>query len=283
VYGQWFPQFVVLDADWAEENVDRIFPHEEGAEALRDAAWETYIRYCLPYDNVFQVLADEYACAVERIGGASATRHGLRSPDERLAEHLMVYYWCGKVDLTDPDGLLQRFYEKASPELRKSALNFIGRSLERTQDKVPQEILVRLRTLWEARVTAVRGAEARTEAAELAAFGSWFRSGKFDDNWAIDQLQVALSLAGQVEHDFMVVERLAELADEMPLEVVHCLRLIVESQTAPWGVLGFRDEARGILLSALGSDNGDARDAATDLVHRLGALGHLEFRDLLTA
>jgi hypothetical protein len=278
VYGQRFPQLVFLDQNWAEENVERIFTHQNGEEELGDAAWEAYVRYCSPYDSVFEILAEEYSRAVEHIGRTSAKERGLTSPDERLAEHLMVYYWRGKVDLTDADSLLQRFYEKASPELRKCALGFVGRSLEKTEEEVPPAILDRLRALWEARVDAVRASDGEEDGRELSAFGSWFRSGKFDETWAFEQLKVALSLAERIGHDFMVVERLAELAEEHPLEAVDCLRAIAEGQTEPWGIMGFRDEAREILKAALSSADSAARNAATDLVHRLGAMGHLDFR-----
>jgi hypothetical protein len=119
-------------------------------------------------------------------------------------------------------------------------------------------------------------------AAELIPFGWWFASAKFEDTWTMAQLKEVLKLAGKAELDDMVVERLAELAYRMPLPAVECLSLIIEGDKDGWGILGWRDHARTILVTTLQSVDHEARAAAVDLVHRLGARGHLEFRDLLS-
>lgn len=108
----------------------------------------------------------------------------------------------------------------------------------------------------------------------------WFASAKFDDAWAIDQLKQALQLTGGIEPSHLVVERLAALADTMPLLTIECLNLLVQKADTRREVLRWRNHARTLLATALDSDNPGARQAAVDLVNRLGALGHLEFRDL---
>jgi hypothetical protein len=50
-----------------------------------------------------------------------------------------------------------------------------------------------------------------------------------------------------------------------------------------WGILGWREHARTILRTAIQGTNARARQAAVDLVHRLGARGYFEFKDLLQA
>ncbi|MFQ5787162.1 MAG: hypothetical protein ACE5H1_04200 [Thermodesulfobacteriota bacterium] len=67
----------------------------------------------------------------------------------------------------------------------------------------------------------------------------------------------------------------------MPREVVEALELMIVGDKKGWGVTGWRREIRSIISIVIQSDNREAREAAIDLVHRLGALGHLEFRDLL--
>src|SRR5207244_4207949 len=114
VYGQWFPWLVLLDHNWAATAVSRIFPRNESLRDLLHAAWETYIIFCEPYNNVFDVLHDEYKHAIERLGTSSAQRRHLANPEDRLAEHIMILYWRGKLALDGPDGLLVRFYAKAS-------------------------------------------------------------------------------------------------------------------------------------------------------------------------
>jgi hypothetical protein len=85
----------------------------------------------------------------------------------------------------------------------------------------------------------------------------------------------------KIEPDHMVVERLSLLAADMPRQDVECLRLIVEGDTEGWRVHSWREHARTILATAIQGTDAGARQAAVDLVHRLGARGYFEFRDLL--
>lgn len=283
VYGRWFPWLVLLDHDWAVAHVSEIFPSDELLHDWRDAAWETYIIFCAPYDSVFDVLLDEYSRTVEHIGAPdrkAATRPA--NPKEHLAEHLMVLYWRGKLSLDESDGLLAQFYTKADDTLRGHALSFVGRSLPDRTATVPAEIIEKLKILWERRLVAAQAAiPLIAHAAELVAFGWWFVSARFNDAWAIAQLTEVLKLVGKVELDHMVVERLSLLAVDMPRQVVECLRLMIEGDKEGWGILGWREYARTILTTAIQSPNAEARQVSVDLVHRLGARGYFEFRDLL--
>ncbi|MEH2338207.1 hypothetical protein [Nostoc sp.] len=75
VYGRWFPWLVLLDPLWADQSAERIFPQDESFSNLRLAAWESYITFCSVYDNVFDLLHEEYRYTVEQINPASIERH----------------------------------------------------------------------------------------------------------------------------------------------------------------------------------------------------------------
>jgi len=280
VYGQWFPWLVLLDFRWAASRVTKIFPLEEKLRDFRDAAWETYIIFCKPYDNVYDLLREEYFRAIERIGIASSERRHIADPDERLAEHLMIYYWLGKINLDEPGGLLERFYEGASEPLRSHAIEFVGRSLQQTKGKVSKNAISRLQALWQHRMNAALSLKIPFRA-ELAAFGWWFSSGKFDDIWAIEKLIGILKLIGEVEPDYLVVKHLARIASKMPLPAVECLSMMIEGGKKDWRDYRYSGNTRGILARALQSSEGKARETAEYLVHRLGALRYFDFRDLI--
>lgn len=283
VYGEWLPWLILLDRAWTTDNLSRIFPDDESQRALRDAAWEAYIVFCQPYDDVFEVLKGEYARAVERIGTFTDERRHLGDPDEHLAEHLMVFYWRGKLELANHEALLQRFYAKASDSLRAHALEFVGRSWRDTEGAVEVEILERLRSLWQMRLDAGRRADdPTTYADEMAAFGWWLVSGKFEDSWAVKQLLEVLSLAKKIDPDWLVLEKLATLAEAMPKEGVQCISLMIEGDLEGWKITSWRQELRAILSTIIRDGDTIASHKATDVVHRLGAKGYLEFRDLLS-
>lgn len=283
VYGQWFPWLVLIDSKWAAQNVIKIFPNDPSLTDLRDAAWDTYIAFCSAYDQVYEILSNEYLKAVERIGKHSEEKRYFANPDERLAEHLMVLYWRGKLDLNDQTGLLMKFYQKADDKLKYHAIQFIGTTLEQESNSIDPLILQRFISFWEYRLQAAKKYDPTLAKDELSAFGWWFISGKFDDDWAINQLKEALNLAGKIDPDYRVLERLAQVSVSFPDLSIDCLRLITENDREGMRLfsLDTRENARKILKNGISNKEEKIKESAIDLVHRLGAKGYLEFRDLL--
>lgn len=282
VYGQWFPWLVLLDKSWARGSVWRIFPSGESEKRYRDAAWETYVIFCPPYDEVFEVLRDQYLVAVECVGTPREERRQLDDPDPHLAEHLMTFYWRGKLNFGDPDGILSEFWRKAPDPIRGHALSFIGRQLDQWKDTVPPQPLQRLKALWEGRLAAAKkSATPDNYIAEISAFGWWFASGQFEDVWAIKQLDEALKIAGEVEREETVVERLAGLSQVMPREALQCLEALIKGDKENWRIHGWRVHIRTILATALREADLETRTAAENLVHYLGSRGYFQFRNLL--
>ena len=281
VYGQWFPWLVLLDEDWASRHANVIFPEFVDSQALAAAAWETYLRFCAGYDNVFKLLRDQYSQAVERINATSAGEKGHGAPDERLIEHLMVFFWRELLALDERRGLLTRFYSRAPESLKAHAIDFLGRNLH-NNDEVPLPVLDRLKALFEERVEVVRrGTSSKTPASELVPFGWWFASGKFEVVWALGQLRNVLTISGWAEPHKRVIERLAEVASQWPAESVECLGLLVDGDKDGWHTRMWDPQTRDILSSAFESSDPTGRQRAEDLVHRLGSLGYFQYRDLL--
>ena len=283
VYGRWLTSLTYLDLEWTKNHTQTIFPHEDNLRQYRDAAWDTYVVFCPPYSIVFDVLHVEYRNAIEQLGMPGTTRFAADSTTAtQLVQHLMVFYWHGKLPLEDESGLLARFYERATDALRGEALEFVGRSLSRPAAPLPDELSSRLVKLWEKRLATIRASGIPTNhTAELAAFGWWFVSEQFDDAWAISQLHATLILFQKTEPDYLVVERLVALAHTMPLEAVQCLALMVQGDKEGWEIGSWRDDSRKILATAISSDNSAAAQAAIELVNRLAARGMPDYKDLL--
>lgn len=66
----------------------------------------------------------------------------------------MTFYWQGHLALDD--GLLPRFYARASVADRTEVIEFIGRSLWNTKGEINSDIQARLVALWNSRLTAVQ-------------------------------------------------------------------------------------------------------------------------------
>lgn len=279
VYGRWFPTLYWLDTKWAIRNVKRIFPEGIGLLKHRDAAWDTYVIFSTPYLNMLDVLRTQYSMAVAELGRSSTIEHGVGNPKERLAEHLMTFYWHGKLPHQEASGILGKFFSIATDKLRGHALKFLGRSIH-SAEKVPPAVIGRLRRLWEWSAEKAKGNPAQN-VRTLATYGWWFASGKFPQKWSMDQLATVLRMAKTIEVDFLVLERLLVIAHSMPLEAIRCVRLLCEGAERQWEISSRLDEIKQILSVAIKAKRYVAKEEAIELAELLTAKGYRYFDDLL--
>jgi hypothetical protein len=273
VYGEWFPWLHLMDKEWAEGHRNDIFPPQKDRELYWEVAWKTYVTHADPYNDMLVALNQEYARAVENLGQSVYITDYVADPDERVAEHIVVFLVRGKLDFTDP--LVLRLFEKATPELRAHIVTFLGRSLS-GEKAVPREIHERMRQVWGGRLNAasVLGADTR----ELKAFGVWFAAKNEDLAWGLVQLVKVLSVEPQIDLEFLVLKRLAEASSTHPDQAMEALYLMLRRPDV-WR-MGFEKEAiRTVLTSALKASE-QARRHASAVIEQFGKNGVHDFRDL---
>ncbi|MDE0356211.1 MAG: hypothetical protein OXN92_00505 [Gammaproteobacteria bacterium] len=277
VYGQWFPHLTLLDEKWSAQHVESIFP--DRYPKLRDAAWETYLRFCPVYSTPFELLREQYSAAVDRLPssdeGASAPRG---EPNKRLGEHLLIMAGRGSLAWGDDDALLRRYFENATPDDSRRAIGLIGRDLTNEESEVPQDVVERFASLAEELVGLLR-AKGRDQMGHLSSLGWWVASGRFSGPWALAQLDRLIDLAGAAEPRFVVMDCLVELSWQYPAKTLAVLGSLARTDQPNRSVFFGRDESvRTILGAALASPA--ARDEANSVIDQLLAAGHLQFRDL---
>jgi hypothetical protein len=280
-YGRYLPWLHYIDPIWTRNSIPRIFPAEEPLAAYRAAAWDAYLTFCRPYDTLLPLLEQEYLRAVRSLSTPDQSKTHGHSPRERLAEHLMSYYWRDK--LTINTELLMTFFQSAPDELRGRAISFLGRSLAQNPDSpIEEAILNRLRALWESRVQAARQAEdATAHREELARFGWWFSSRRFTTAWSFEQLRAVLTLVKHIDPEFKVAETLEALAPDHPLECVQLSQLIAIADQEGWEIYGNEQHFKAIIATALASGNAAAKSAADNLIQYFVARGQFGYRSLL--
>jgi hypothetical protein len=282
VYGRHLTSLAGLDWDWLRANVSRILPEEPEDPERFTAAWESFVCFNPPNTTLLPVLMPAYRRAVSHIGQPGGMMHRPELPEDRLAEHLMVYYWLGSLEFGSADGLLDAFYASAPDKLRGHAMWFVGTSVSHWDEGAPSQIYDRLRRLVERRLeTARQAANPADFVHELANFGWWFASEKFEERWSLGTLLAVLQLTRKAEGEMDVVKLLAGRCARYPVECVTCLRLMIEGDRDRWLLLGVENDAMALLRQAMGSNNPEAALGARRLAEELIARGHFGFRALL--
>lgn len=276
VYGQWFPQFVRLDSEWARQLAPLVFPTSQERGAEFDAAWNAYVVFNRPFTGVFEVLRDAYAHAVARAAGEeeSAARPG--GPGARLADHLLTYRVLGAT-ANGGDDLFARFWRVAGSALRKQVITQAGWSLERSP-KLAAEIGVRFAATWE----WIFRATSASDPGALSGFGAWLGAPTLDGAWLLRQARAVLDLGVHLDLAPVVYRALPRLASQHPHDSLAVLREMMLTDTEGWSVHGATGEIREALRLVLATDDAKARRDAEELMHLLGARGMTELRDLVS-
>jgi len=277
VYGQWLPWLVLLDIAWVTINLHNIFPKEKQLNPFRDAVWKTYIVYCHPYDNILDVIKNEYAAAIARIDDSEE----FKKAGEGLSEHIMTYAYRGKVSIDDPQDLFALFFKKATFSLRKAAFEFLGRVLYNSEGEVPAKIKEQFKRIWENRVVFYKKEKQSSEIQELNGFGWWYASGKLDEPWALEQLILSLNMGALPDPEQFVIDRLEKSVSVYPLRVAQALILIINGSEDEWLITGSKEEIRKIAEVVYNSSDAITKKTGKDLINRLVAKGYLEVRSLL--
>jgi hypothetical protein len=185
VLGTRFATLIWFDREWAATRAARLFPLDTRSQDSWAAAWNGYLGHTTPHPDVWTTLDDQYDVAVERLD-PDATDHETLYLAAHLGWHLVHRYCVGDIDLTSPDSLLSRYYDRAPASVRADLLERIGHGLVDT----PADAAARLAELLDHRLTAVQHGG---DATELRGFGWWFSSGAFDDDWAVGRLRDVLT------------------------------------------------------------------------------------------
>ncbi|MDI6448673.1 hypothetical protein [Anaerobaca lacustris] len=271
-----------IDKKWLAENVHRLFPLDEMKETpfVREAwaAWTAFLVWERTHIEFYRMLKSQFAYAVEQTAGIESGEDRREEPMRRFGEHLMLLHGRGQLGLDDDGGLIRRFIENASPNLRRHTISFVGQSLDESE-KVPSEVIQRFMVLWE-EYWAGLGKRDAEEKPDAWLFGWWFSCGKFPDQWALDQLEQFVNVTPTPEPDHSIVERLAKIAHVDIRKSVRILDRMIRGDQEGWRIHSCLDQAKAILRQAM-KTQGEAQERAVALIDYIGRRGYTEFGQLL--
>jgi hypothetical protein len=284
VYSQHLGWLFHFHPDWFVAHIGDIFPKDEALKNYRDVAWQTYITYSNPWIPLFNALKEQYERAVTDVleDKGDEKSFDLQHPDNALAQHLVTLYWWGEISIDDPGSLISRFFKKAPVAIRRHAIDFAGRAVWNTKGEVPKEVLNRLQHLFDTRLAVAKKSKSPNEyEKEFSAFETWVYSRKFDEIWTLHALEEILILTRKRErHGGYILEPLIEYSERHPLEVLKCVKLLVESnhERLNWYVDPVK--LKKILRNASNADDTETKRLVVEIQDILVRQGSFEFRNL---
>jgi hypothetical protein len=275
MYGMQFGLLCWLDQAWWEKQLPAMFPGDKTLRVLDRFAWNAYLRFSRAYAAMLPAMRFRYERAV---GSLQSNDTDISEGDRRLGNHFMQYYASKALQIDDP--LFTSFFAKASPALRAQTIGDVGWHLgQEDAGELDVGVQKRFMDVWEHRLAqGMQNVNAFRE--ELGAFGWWFASKKFSDDWSIDQLMTVVEKFRNIHPDFAVIKRLAELAPKYPYEAVRCLGIIFEEDKDGWAIHGWADAPQVIIGEAIKGDE-KSREEADRVANMLVARGHRSFKELL--
>ncbi|QDU41051.1 hypothetical protein Mal4_54160 [Maioricimonas rarisocia] len=278
--GARIPDLYLIDRDWLSANAGRIFDltayEHDPSSAYGWAAWNSFLIWTQPHVEFYRLFEEQFRYAVEQASELDPDENAREQPMERLGVHLMVLYGRGNIELDDENVPLKEFLRSANPKTRRHAIDHIGWSFRRAGD-APEEVVDRLQKLWEFYWEA-SGRDDAVNDSHL--FGSWFSSGVFPAEWALERLRQFVEINPAPEPSHAIAEQLVEVALTDVRVSLEFLDRIVRGDMEGWRVHGYRDSAKLILAESLKLDI-DAKSRAERIIDILGRRGYFEFGDLL--
>jgi hypothetical protein len=277
VFGWYFPSLAQYYPEWAASHVSDFFPLDDTYRHFFDAAWGVYLSRWRPGPVELRLLRRQYELGVSVLGqsrGESNTAGSLSSIDELLGHHLAWLYVVGI--LTIEDELLVSFLSNASPPLLANVMQFIGRLFLR--QPAAGDSWYRIRSWWETRKAA---SEAKTDYAEMSAFGWWAGAASIDADWYLNELGDLLRKGIKLDGEYFVLEQLEQVSELFPLRSLECLRIMETSGFYGWLISGHRIQVDSILRHALASPEHDTVTIAKRFIDHLAAKGAGDFSELL--
>jgi len=288
VLGVWFPQLHWLEKIWTETNLDGIFNKSD--DKAWDIVWGTYMSWGSAYKNTFDLLSKrgKYDYAADKIGSGIYRKHD-KNPDEGLVEHLMIGYFNGWIDIED--GLLKKFFIKASAELRGKAARFLTTGFKSVSEEGGEEkekVARRMKEYWKKRLEAI-GEKPEENKDEAVEFTGWVEDSLLDPKETLELLDKTLELSGgkfgQMRDAEEIVEAICELGKGSELIALRCLKKATadENIKMPW----VRYEERLIefleQIDELPNDYNNVKEILSEAVETADLYGRLQpdkFREI---
>lgn len=276
-YGQFLPYLFYLDQEWVKQmkQQDKLFPKSEEKNKFWEAHWQGYIGYNNFYNEIYNLIKEEYRKAVETMSEKKEEDKQRSHYDERLVQHLIKAFWRKLENIDDKENLLAKFFKAAQVKLRARAIWFIADALKKVKPSRESEEWQRAKALWEDRIKKVNDEE-------LANFARWLQ---YCPEELDDVVNLIKPIIPHLHYGLQAEDLLNYIRDNVESSTKNALSLLNEylsMKEASRSVL-FRQKSIKEILTKTHKykDKPNIAKEINEAVNRLGLMGYYDFRELL--
>jgi len=272
VIGGYLRQVYFNDAAWLRPLMASLFPTDDAD--LRGASWDSHLRNGSgPVDGLFTDMAQSYSDEIELLATnqPSDRNDGISHRQRRLADYLMVLLLHG----TLPAPVLQQFLDRASADVRRHAMGFVGRDISRPAAEIPAEVRARGMAYFESRLAAATtSTNASRFREELGAIGLWLYHAAVDELWLCNQVLAMTRIGLAPATEYTTINWLEKVATRHPDRAVEILLgLIKVTGTKPSAFTGQELALKAILAIGVAKGTGESLQSVREIKGILDSIG----------
>jgi hypothetical protein len=227
-------------------------------------------------------LSKSYIDEISHLGSGETQRdHEVRG--NRLGDYLLVLWLWNAA----PASIMSYFWERASAQVRRHVIGFLGRQLQLPHNALSEECRARGRAYWETRLnTATSSGVPDDYREELGAISQWFIHDAVNiaPGWLLDQLLLMLKSGFAPNHGYSVIEWLGTIASAYPDKAIEVFSEMLNSRHLNhWTYTTHRVPVRAILDNGLQAANPETVQQTRDVISLLATIGETGYLDLLRA
>jgi len=262
--------------EWLTGWTADIYGGPGASSPFHQVALSTALATHQPHSAILELLRESVSSVIRQFGGQPlvAGWRSMRSFEEIIGDWLVMLHVSGRLLYDDP--LFVDFFAAASPSERGSVLGHLGWLLSRSESQVDEEVLARIRSLWESRTEHVE--HHPEDAAELHEFYWYVLATSLPASWWLPQLARVVSIDREFSPRGMIGERVGESALEYPDEAFSVVKTLIENRDGD--EVDYYDliehAVPGVLGVALESEDSTLRHQASQLMDRLGRAGYVD-------
>uniref|UniRef100_A0A7V2ZKE6 Uncharacterized protein n=1 Tax=Ignavibacterium album TaxID=591197 RepID=A0A7V2ZKE6_9BACT len=296
IFGVYLANLAYLNYEWVKANIENIFPSESEKEIYWMTAWSGYINASRFYTDLYNLLRPQFERAIDYLSrGKPIISSGLgRSPEDALAEHLIVSCLNGLDDIHKKGSLLRRFAKIPNNLSAAHAVQFIANLAKdemifrELPELNPKSFWPQAKEFWKIRIKIANKQKIKRKTndedefdREFSGYITWLDD--LPQEVTLKELEKLLAATIDINQSGWnlpdLVEYLSKHSEQNPLIAVRLFYQLMQTNAPTYFYQGKEQEIEIILKNAIKTKKNEAYFYADYIANKFGEWGNYYFKD----